>query len=222
MLKTGSDGSDVTRLQQQLSSKGFGPSGGADGHFGAGTKAAVMRFQRANGLLADGMVGAATARKLFGSSDDKYFDNRRDSGGPTANGSTAGVPRGGGRHAAALVRNVSQIERQMAGTGRCARAVNQAIANTYGIRVYGNANQIDNNLPKNRFRQVNMTLAQALRTPGLILTWESTNTRLGSRYGHTAITVGDGHTSISDYREGDTIGGSQRMGRRGLKVFMPI
>ena len=53
-----------------------------------------------------------------------------------------------------------------------------------------------------------------------MLTWERTSTTLGQRYGHTAITAGDGHTSTSDFIEGNTLAGSS--GRSGLRIFMPI
>ena len=65
-----------------------------------------------------------------------------------------------------------------------------------------------------------MPLAQALKTPGLVLTWERTSTRLGSIYGHTAITLGDGHSSASDFIERNTLAGAQS--RSGLRIFAPI
>lgn len=104
--------------------------------------------------------------------------------------------------------------------GLCATGVSRAIQNAYGIKVWGNGNQIDNNLPRNRFKEVHMSLAEALRTPGLILTWERTSTRLGSIYGHTAITAGDGHTSYSDFIERNTLAGGAS--RSGLRIFAPI
>ncbi len=250
MLKTGSKGSDVSRLQQRLSAAGFAVRGSATA-FGKMTKSAVIAFQKANGLKADGIVGPKTAKKLFGSRDTKYFDGKSDftagqgprgakgsgstgttrgsgvSGRPSseksANGgaSGVGVPASSVRGSDALVRNIQQVEREMPGTGRCAKAVNEAIHRTFGIRTYGHANQLDSNLPKSKFKQVDMTLEQALKVKGAVLTWESTNTRLGAKYGHTAITTGDGKTSISDYAERDTIAGSNRMGRKGLKVFIP-
>jgi peptidoglycan hydrolase-like protein with peptidoglycan-binding domain len=58
-LSLGDKGPAVVRLQQQLARAGFS-SGAADGLFGQGTKAAVVAFQRAKGLLADGVVGPAT------------------------------------------------------------------------------------------------------------------------------------------------------------------
>ena len=94
MLTTGTRGSDVTRLQQTLASRGFNP-GGADGIFGARTRAAVAAYQRSRGLSADGVVGPNTSRSLFGSSDAKYYDGRSDfqTGGT---GGTSGVRAGGG------------------------------------------------------------------------------------------------------------------------------
>lgn len=62
-----------------------------------------------------------------------------------------------------------------------------------------------------------MPLSKALKIPGLILTWERTSTTLGRRFGHTAITWGDGHTTSSDFIERFTT----NSGRTGLKIFMP-
>jgi peptidoglycan hydrolase-like protein with peptidoglycan-binding domain len=39
---------------------------GADGDFGTATEAAVLAFQRRNGLEADGIVGNDTWQKLLG------------------------------------------------------------------------------------------------------------------------------------------------------------
>lgn len=77
MLSTGARGTDVTRLQQQLKAAGFNP-GGVDGVFGRKTRAAVLAYQHARGLGADGVVGPKTGLKLFGSRDSKYWDGRSD------------------------------------------------------------------------------------------------------------------------------------------------
>ncbi|MBL8918887.1 MAG: peptidoglycan-binding protein [Myxococcaceae bacterium] len=97
MLSVGTRGSDVTRLQQTLASRGFNP-GGADGIFGARTRAAVLAFQRSRGLSADGVVGPNTSRSLFGSSDRKYYDGVSDfrPGGTGSTGGSGGVRYGGG------------------------------------------------------------------------------------------------------------------------------
>ncbi|WP_055074201.1 peptidoglycan-binding protein [Pseudanabaena sp. 'Roaring Creek'] len=63
ILRQGSNGSDVVELQQLLQSKGF-YSGSIDGDFGAGTTNAVLKFQQANGLVADGIVGSSSWAKL--------------------------------------------------------------------------------------------------------------------------------------------------------------
>lgn len=58
-LRKGSRGDDVRELQETLNSLGY-DCGTADGIFGAKTEAAVEAFQRASGLVADGVVGKNT------------------------------------------------------------------------------------------------------------------------------------------------------------------
>lgn len=58
-LQEGSKGPAVIELQNKLAAAGFSP-GTIDGDFGARTKAAVIAFQRARGLVADGIVGSLT------------------------------------------------------------------------------------------------------------------------------------------------------------------
>ena len=62
-LRQGSSGPEVTSLQQKLKALGFDPNG-VDGHFGAGTRDAVMAFQQSKGLQADGIAGPATVAAL--------------------------------------------------------------------------------------------------------------------------------------------------------------
>ncbi|MGH3016499.1 MAG: peptidoglycan-binding domain-containing protein, partial [Gaiellaceae bacterium] len=63
LLRVGDNGADVRDLQQALAALGYYTSS-ADGAFGDGTAAAVGAFQGANGLLADGIVGATTTAAL--------------------------------------------------------------------------------------------------------------------------------------------------------------
>lgn len=63
MLKMGDKGIKVTELQSDLAKVGFSP-GAADGIFGPATDKAVRDFQRANGLMVDGIAGPATQAKL--------------------------------------------------------------------------------------------------------------------------------------------------------------
>ncbi len=58
-LMIGSSGPNVMLIQSLLSKIGYNP-GPIDGAFGQQTQAAVVAFQRNNGLVADGIVGAAT------------------------------------------------------------------------------------------------------------------------------------------------------------------
>ena len=64
VLRTGSRGDEVKNLQSRLAALGY-YTGDLDGQFGNATKAAVIEFQQANGLEADGMVGAETKAILF-------------------------------------------------------------------------------------------------------------------------------------------------------------
>ena len=63
VVKEGSSGSTVKTIQTKLKRWGY-YTGSVDGIFGAKTKAAVQYFQRRNGLTADGIVGAATAKAM--------------------------------------------------------------------------------------------------------------------------------------------------------------
>lgn len=57
--------SRIKALQQALLEHGFSP-GRIDGIFGLGTQAAVLAFQRSEGLLADGIAGVRTLAALRG------------------------------------------------------------------------------------------------------------------------------------------------------------
>lgn len=63
MLRTGSRGDAVRKLQELLNALGY-DCGSVDGIFGSKTYAAVLAFQKANGLGADGIVGPLTWGKL--------------------------------------------------------------------------------------------------------------------------------------------------------------
>jgi len=61
LLKIGSQGEDVKKLQEKLGID----AGNAAGTFGPKTEAAVKAWQKTNGLLDDGIVGDSTWGKLF-------------------------------------------------------------------------------------------------------------------------------------------------------------
>ena len=65
-LRYGSEGAEVTTLQNRLIALGY-LAGSADGKFGRDTKAAVIAFQKANQLDADGVVGTDTSSRLYAS-----------------------------------------------------------------------------------------------------------------------------------------------------------
>ena len=65
-LRYGSEGNEVTTLQNRLIALGY-LAGSADGKFGRDTKSAVIAFQKANGLSADGVVGTDTSTRPYAS-----------------------------------------------------------------------------------------------------------------------------------------------------------
>ncbi|MGI5892474.1 MAG: spore cortex-lytic enzyme [Bacillota bacterium] len=62
-LKSGSQGQAVRDVQQKLKNWGY-YSGSVDGVFGQATRQAVIKFQKKNGLTADGVVGNNTLKAL--------------------------------------------------------------------------------------------------------------------------------------------------------------
>lgn len=81
-LTVGSSGAEVSALQSAV---GITP---ATGYFGSATKAAVMKFQAANGVPATGYVGALTRAALNKTSGSSVVSN------PVSTGSTAIVNSG--------------------------------------------------------------------------------------------------------------------------------
>lgn len=79
LLKNGSKGEDVKKLQEKLGVEAIGT-------FGPKTEAAVKAWQKANGLKDDGIVGDATWSKLFGETKPETTVIKEDvvipSGGP--------------------------------------------------------------------------------------------------------------------------------------------
>ncbi len=63
VLKQGAKGDEVKEVQRRLKNWGY-YKGKVDGVFGAGTRSAVIAFQKKNGLTADGVVGKATYKAL--------------------------------------------------------------------------------------------------------------------------------------------------------------
>jgi peptidoglycan hydrolase-like protein with peptidoglycan-binding domain len=64
-LRLGSSGAAVSNLQRNLQRLGY-YNGPVNGNFGQLTQAAVIRFQRANGINADGVVGSRTLDAIRG------------------------------------------------------------------------------------------------------------------------------------------------------------
>jgi predicted chitinase len=66
LLKLGSKGDDVEKLQEKLGLK-------SDGSFGSNTEKAVKEWQLKNGLTPDGVIGDKSWDKLFGNSTENII-----------------------------------------------------------------------------------------------------------------------------------------------------
>ena len=64
LLHVNSHGEEVQQMQERLIELGY-LTGKADGFFGPKTEKAVLAFQKANGLKADGFAGELTLDKLY-------------------------------------------------------------------------------------------------------------------------------------------------------------
>lgn len=66
VVKQGSRGSHVKKVQELLIEKKYLPAGAADGICGSRTVEAIKKFQKSAGLEVDGICGTATYRALSG------------------------------------------------------------------------------------------------------------------------------------------------------------
>jgi len=97
----GDSGSAVKKVQKRLKALGY-YSGSIDGDYGNGTKTAVTKFQKRNGLTANGKVNSKTLAKLNSSSAKKASasdSGSGESGGKTErlnwfNGGSSKIPKG--------------------------------------------------------------------------------------------------------------------------------
>ena len=88
VLKIGSSGAEVRSLQERLKELGFDPNG-VDGNFGPGTQAALIAYQKANGLEADGKAGPNTLAALNVNGAASMSTAEPTSNGGDANGSSS-------------------------------------------------------------------------------------------------------------------------------------
>ena len=75
VLRQGATGGEVKELQRRLKNWGY-YSGAVDGIYGKGTVEAVKKFQKKNGLTADGVAGNATCRALGVNDSVKALQNQ--------------------------------------------------------------------------------------------------------------------------------------------------
>ncbi|MEW6432408.1 MAG: peptidoglycan-binding domain-containing protein [Myxococcota bacterium] len=188
--------------EKLLKKLGLNP-GKIDGLFDARTKKAVLAFEKKHHLTQDGKNSAGELAKM------KQLAK-----------TTAGI------HVTATMRRAGErgevdgaVDGRLLRPGLVRDGRQPLHREGHGHQGVGQR-QPDRQQPaRSKFRQVHSSLKDALTSPGLILTWEHTSTRLGSIYGHAAITLGNGSSSAGDFVERNTLAAG---GRTGLKIFVPI
>ena len=138
--------------------------------------------------------------------------------------STGGGNAGGGgavgeaKPDQALADTSRKVAAEFNTTGWCAKGVSTAVSRTHGFYPGGNGNQIGTGLLNSgKYKQVNLSLADALKVPGVIFSWQKTGTAAGQKYGHTAVSQGNGKDSTCDYYEWNTIDKCSK--RTGMSVY---
>jgi peptidoglycan hydrolase-like protein with peptidoglycan-binding domain len=157
-LRRGSTGAQVQCLQTRLTALGY-PVGPIDGAFGNMTHNGVVRYQRAKGLLADGIVGriTATALGIWGTAASS------PSGGSTSTAQCtppSGVPASARQ---VLVVNSSgsraDVDLLVSAGGRwtCARMDMSGRVGRNGVRALANRRSGDGTTPGGVFPLASMT-----------------------------------------------------------------
>lgn len=100
VIGIGDNNSTVTRIQSRLRELGY-LDAKATGYFGSSTEAAVLGFQKENGLSRDGKVGKSTMRTLFSSgakeAPSDYVEPEVNTGAPSEpSGGGSSAPSSGG------------------------------------------------------------------------------------------------------------------------------
>ncbi|MBF2063838.1 MAG: HEAT repeat domain-containing protein [Calothrix sp. C42_A2020_038] len=93
ILRPGNSGTEVKALQTKLKQLGF-YTGNIDGDYGVSTRIAVSRFQAANSLQADGILGSTTSAKLDTVVAQKAQPTPTPTPSPTANNVRSSQERG--------------------------------------------------------------------------------------------------------------------------------
>ena len=88
VLRQGASGGEVKELQRRLKEWGY-YNGAVDGIYGKATVEAVKKFQRKNGLTADGIAGRSTFEALGMNDSVKVLDNDKKGGSSQGSGYTS-------------------------------------------------------------------------------------------------------------------------------------
>ena len=84
VLKQGATGGEVKEVQRRLKQWGY-YNGAVDGIYGKGTVEAVKKFQKKNGLTADGIAGIETYRALGMNDSVKVLEGNNGNSGSNSN-----------------------------------------------------------------------------------------------------------------------------------------
>lgn len=179
----------MSALQEALRSRGFDP-GRTDGVFGPKTQAAVQAFQRSQGITVDGIVGPQTFGKLgnattaaisaAATTNPAQFQQLASQPGALGEFLRAAMAQDGDTYRYGAEVDLNAINPS---TFDCSELVEWAARQAGVTMPDGSMNQLEHV----RNAGTEMSVEEALRTPGALLFREGSSP-------HVAISLGDGRT----------------------------
>lgn len=200
VLKNGERGEAVEHVQSRLQTWGYTTK--VDGDFGPNTAEQVRRFQRNQGIQANGQVGKTTLAAL-------------DKAPPPAVLSQGVRSTTAGQRLASVAQRVANNRNTV---GWCYTAVADSVSRAIGVSLWGKSAYMAAPIlaQNDKIREVKGVKASTLpKLPaGAIVVWGKTGV---SPHGHISVALGDGREA-SDHIDRQR---TQLRGHTNFRVFMP-
>lgn len=189
-LRVGSKGDDVKELQKNLMALGYkvGKSG-ADGSFGPATKAAVLQYQKDNGLKVDGVVGNQTMNSIGYNMKSSYYSSYYSSKPKVPATCTAAVEA---RRSATKSKSSNKVTNTSKGKGKATKSGVDAISTEIELPAGASS----------AFTAPNPITAGIALTAAIIILWPSEKVNVGENENHAARIAEESEGAGKTYGDG--------------------